>query len=66
MKDKTCVDCDTEMVENAETSELICQSCGRVERLIGVVFDKSQFYNQEGQTEQIPADKSDAYLRKIP
>jgi len=60
-----CSDCDTEMVVYAETSELVCESCGRAETLMGVVFDEAQFFSQERQTGQpTPTEKSDTYLRK--
>ena len=39
-----------------------CQSCGRVEKLFGEIFDKCYLYTQEG---QISTNKSATYLRKI-
>jgi hypothetical protein len=60
-----CLDCDEERYVDTETSELVCQSCGKVDRLAGVVFDEAQFFSQEGQTRQpTPTEKSDTYLRK--
>ena len=53
MKSETnniCLDRETEMVVRAETSELICQSCGRVESLFEVSFDEAQFFNEESET----------------
>ena len=51
----------------AKTSELMCQSCGRVEELSGLAFDRAQFCAQEGQTEQSPilTTRSFTHLRKI-
>ena len=55
MKAQTCEDCGTEMVVDVETSELVCESCGRVEELFGEIFVKFQISTHE----------SFNYLRKI-
>ena len=44
-----CVNCSTEMLVDASRSELQCATCGAIRKLIGTVFDDSQFYSQEGQ-----------------
>jgi len=37
--------CDEEMYVDTETSELICQSWGRVETIMGIAFDEYQFFD---------------------
>jgi len=60
------LDCDEEMYVDTKTYELVCQSCGKVDRLIGVVFDEAQFFGQEGQTKRsISTKNSVTYFRKI-
>ena len=44
-----CLDCRIEMPGNADTSELTCTECGKVQELIGTIFNKAQLYYQEGQ-----------------
>ena len=45
------------MYVDTETSELVCQSCGRVETIMGVAFDEYQFFDQEVQKGQPPPTK---------
>ena len=60
-----CLDCDEEMYVDTETSELVCQSCGRGETMKGVAFDKAQFFDQEAQNGQlIPTQKNLTHFRK--
>lgn len=44
-----CADCNTEMVIDADRSELRCLACSAIRELDGTVFDDAQFYSQEGQ-----------------
>jgi len=46
-----CPVCGSEMAVDAGRSALRCvdPSCGVIQSLVGIVFDDSQFYNQEGQ-----------------
>lgn len=44
----TCV-CNNDMFVEANSSMLVCPSCGMSKELFGTVFDDDQFYYQEGQ-----------------
>ena len=44
-----CLHCCIEMSVNADTSELTCAECGKVQVLIGTVLDEAQLYFQKGQ-----------------
>lgn len=46
---EACPGCGTRMETDASLSELRCPACGAVQELVGMVFDDSQFYRQEGQ-----------------
>ena len=49
-----------------KTSELVCQSCGVVKRLVGIAFHETQLFSQEGQNrKRSRSDKSNTYLRKV-
>jgi len=50
------MECCGEMYVDTETSELVCKSCGRVETIMGVAFDKHQFFDQ-AQKGQPPSTK---------
>lgn len=41
-------ECGNVMEVMASSSEMVCDNCGFVTKLIGTVFDDIQFYNQEG------------------
>ena len=43
-----CLLCNGIKSINNETSEIVCNNCGRVENIIGTVFESIQIYNQEG------------------
>jgi len=61
-----CLDFDEKMYVDTETSELVCQSCGRVETIVGEAYDEAQFFNQEVQNGQsIPTKNNLTYFRKI-
>ena len=61
-----CLDCDEEMYVDTETSELVCQSCGRVETIVSEAFDEAQFFYQEVQKGQPTPTKSNlTCFRKI-
>jgi len=63
---KICLDCDEKMYVDTETSELVCQSCGKAETIMGEAFDEAQFFNQEVQNGQpIPTKNNLTYFRKI-
>jgi len=47
-----CLDCNEEMAVSAETSELVCQSCGATKALFGIAFDEAQALSQEGYTKR--------------
>ena len=57
-----CLDCNEEMVVYAETSELVCQSCGMTKELFGITFDESQLFSQGYKPP--PTTGSDAHLHK--
>jgi hypothetical protein len=44
-----CPTCGLPMTADTGNSELLCRECGTVRELVGIVFDDTQFYNQEGQ-----------------
>jgi len=44
-----CTGCGSPMSVDSESSELQCLNCSRIKELVGLVFDDSQFYGQEGQ-----------------
>ena len=46
---KTCMSCGNEMDIDSVRSELKCKDCATIKQLTGIVFEDSQFYNQEGQ-----------------
>ena len=56
-----CLDCNEEMVVYAETSELVCQSCGMTKKLFGIAFDEAQLGSNRRPT---PTTRSDAHLHK--
>jgi len=61
-----CLDCDKEMYVDTETSEFVCQSCGKAETIVGVSFDEAQFFNQEAQNGRPISTKNNlTYFRKI-
>jgi hypothetical protein len=41
-------ECGNVMEVMASSSEMVCDNCGFVTKLIGTVFEDNQFYNQEG------------------
>lgn len=41
-------ECGNVMEVMASSSEMVCDQCGYITKLIGTVFDDSQFYNQDG------------------
>ncbi len=45
----TCSHCGVEMHVDTTRSELRCPVCNRIKSLVGMVFDESQLYSQEGQ-----------------
>lgn len=47
-KDIICKRCGGDIITNNETSEMICNSCGIIENIVGTVFDDAQIYHQEG------------------
>ena len=57
-----CLDCNEEMVVYAETSELVCQSCGMIKKLFGIAFDEAQLFSQG--YKPAPTTRSDAHLHK--
>jgi len=61
-----CLDCDEEMYEDTETSEHVCESCGKAETIVGEAFDEAQFFNQEVQKGYpMPTKNNLTYFRKI-
>ena len=46
---KCCTACGNEMIIDSIRSELQCKECATIKPLTGIVFEDSQFYNQEGQ-----------------
>ena len=46
---KSCMSCGNEMDIDSVRSELKCNECATIKPLTGIVFEDSQFYNQEGQ-----------------
>ena len=46
--------CCDEMCVDTETSELVFKSSGRVETIMGVAFDKFQFFDQVQKGQSIP------------
>ena len=60
-----CLDCNEEMAVYAETSELVCQSCGATKALFGIAFDEAQALSQEGYTgRRTLTFRSGTYLHK--
>ncbi len=47
--DDYCAECKKPLSILSSTSELVCEECGTVTKLVGVIFENSQFYNQDGQ-----------------
>lgn len=47
-KDTQCK-CGSAYSINSKYSEFICETCGNMEKLYGVIFEDEQFYYQEGQ-----------------
>ena len=61
-----CLDCNEEMAVYAETSELVCQSCGKTKKLFGTAFDEAQLFSQEGYNgKPTPTSGSDAHLEDV-
>jgi hypothetical protein len=46
---KYCSACGNDYNIESKTSELLCNKCGRTEKLWGMVFEDEQFFYQEGQ-----------------
>ena len=46
---KCCMSCGDDMIIDSVRSELQCIQCATIKSLTGIVFEDSQFYNQEGQ-----------------
>ena len=46
---KCCMSCGEDMIIDSVRSELQCSQCATIKSLTGIVFEDSQFYNQEGQ-----------------
>jgi hypothetical protein len=44
-----CPKCGATMSIDSESSELQCLNCSRIKELVGLVFEDTQFYGQEGQ-----------------
>lgn len=44
-----CPHCATTMAVDAGRSLLVCSGCSMLKELVGIVFEDSQFYSQEGQ-----------------
>ena len=49
IKDYEVCKCGEKMVVVPNDSQLQCESCGTIKKLLGTVFEDYQFYNQEGQ-----------------
>jgi len=63
IKEYDPMECCGEVYVETETSELVCESCRRVETIMGVAFDEHQFFDQaQGQP---PTKKNNlTHLRK--
>lgn len=48
-KSDICIKCSIPYEIEEKTAEYICRSCGRIEKISGVVFEDEQFFHQEGQ-----------------
>lgn len=48
-KSDVCTKCNIPYEIEEKTAEYICRSCGRLEKMSGVVFEDEQFFYQEGQ-----------------
>ena len=48
-KSNICVICNIPYEIEEKTAEYVCNSCGRLEKISGVVFEDEQFFYQEGQ-----------------
>lgn len=48
-KSDICIKCNIPFEIEEKTAEYICKSCGRIEKMSGVVFEDEQFFYQEGQ-----------------
>ncbi len=48
-KADVCIKCNVPYEIEEKTAEYICKSCGRLEKMSGVVFEDEQFFYQEGQ-----------------
>jgi len=59
------MECCGEVYVDTATFELVCESCGRVETIMGVAFDEHQFFDQ-AQGQPPPTQKNNsAHLREI-